>query len=420
MNTFNRDEFYEKAHSGEILDKEPVLNFIKGFDGIIVWGAGNLGSAVGKYLLKENVNIVEYWDKNSKNIGECLGIKVNEPFHKSYASQNILVIPCIVNGSLGDEWTSARLNDNGYTNILKGMEVYEGLICPLSDATEFDIETCTRQKACSLCNCKRYVNILSKNFEKKEDTITLQLVTFIISNKCSLKCKHCGQFITHYPAEERKNYTLSNILRDIDNFMQAVDFVGMISIIGGEPFLHADLDKVVLELLKYQNLGVINITTNGVCNIETSLLEKIKNPRVKISFSIYKTYLSDSQKALIDKNINKVKESGINYSLSEPVWTIPAPIENSPIRDKGAASLRKTTCKNRIMAASVRDGAFIPCSTIEVGTGLRIFSDEDCVDVTNPENLHKRLRAALERESYMACLLCRDAGTETIIAGEQS
>lgn len=419
MNNFNVGEFYEKARSGETLDKKTVVDFLREFDGVILWGAGNLGNAVGRYLLNENVTIVEYWDKNYANMGECNGIKVNEPFNKPYVNENILLIPCIVNGSLGDEWASAMLRAHGYNNILKGMEIFEGLICPLSDSTDFDIEICTRQKACSLCNCQRYVNILSKKMEKKDDPIILQLVTFIISNKCTLKCKYCGQFITHYPVEERKNYDLDNILRDIKNFMDAVDFVGMVSIIGGEPFLHENLDKIVLELLKYKNLGVVNITTNGVCQITQDLLQKIKNPRVKISFSIYKSYLSDAQKKLIDKSVQIVRESGINYSLSEPVWSIPGKVEKIIIRDKGSAIFRKANCKNKIMAVSVRDGKFIPCSTIEVGTGLSILSDEDCVDVNDAQGLKERLRDSLERECYTACQYCKDGGSETIIAGEQ-
>ena len=59
---FNMNDYYEQAHSGKIVDNTEILNYIKGFNKVILWGGSFLGTAVGKYLLENDVTITAYWD----------------------------------------------------------------------------------------------------------------------------------------------------------------------------------------------------------------------------------------------------------------------------------------------------------------------------------------------------------------------
>lgn len=45
---FDIEKFYRDAEAGEEVDRAEFINYLKGFKNIIIWGAGNLGTALGK------------------------------------------------------------------------------------------------------------------------------------------------------------------------------------------------------------------------------------------------------------------------------------------------------------------------------------------------------------------------------------
>lgn len=100
------------------------------------------------------------------------------------------------------------------------------------------------QKRVQPLYCERYTSLLSEKAGQK-GTLTFQLMTFIISTRCTLNCKYCGQRLSKYAPADRIDYSYESVCRDFDNFMSAVDFVGMVSVIGGEPFIHPRLGDIV-------------------------------------------------------------------------------------------------------------------------------------------------------------------------------
>lgn len=414
---FDLEEFYHKSHMGKAIEPSEVLEYISSFEKVVIWGAGNLGQVVGQKLLLEKIVIEVYWDEKFADKPSCLGIPVQKPFTGMFDRENTLVIPCIVNGSLGSHWTERELEKRGWHFYLSGMSLYEGIVCPLNE-DYFNIRECTGRKECSLCNCERYTNLLNRRMDAP-GTLTFQLITFIISTRCSLNCRYCGQRLSEYKIEDKKNFALADIERDIDHFLGAIDFVGMISIIGGEPFLHPELSKIVEYCLTKDNFGVINITTNGIIKLTEELLYKLKNDRVKVSFSIYNTYLSAKQKELLEYNIRLVKKSGISFSLSHPLWVKPQELKEYGYEEEFMVR-RKQSCDSIKMCASIRDGVFYPCSIAENIESLHLFSAGNAaVDVKKKDNLKERLLVCLKREYFDACRYCGSEEAEEIEAGEQ-
>lgn len=414
---FNLDEFYQKSHAGKKPELSEILNYIKGFNHVVIWGAGNLGESVGKKLISEDIEITAYWDEKFKEKPICQGIAVKKPFTGAFDREKTLVIPCIVNGSLGFHWTERELEKRGWHCYLSGMAFYEGVICPLSEEY-FNIRECTGRKACSLCNCERYTSLLN-NRMRTPGTLTFQLMTFIISTRCSLNCRYCGQRLSEYLPEDKKDFALADIKRDMDHFLGAADFVGMVSIIGGEPFLHPQLLEIIEHLMTKENFGVINITTNGIVKLTEVLLQKLKSDRVKISFSIYDSYLSEKQMDLLKNNIELVKQSGISYSLSHPLWVKPQELKEYDYEENFMIQ-RKHNCDSIKMCAAVRDGIFYPCSVAENIESLHLYSAGNAlVDVKIKENLKERLSECLKQQYFDACRYCGSEEAEEIEAGEQ-
>ena len=52
---FNEGQFYEQCNSGECVNCTEVLQYLKSFEQIILWGGSYLGAAVGRKLLDEKI-----------------------------------------------------------------------------------------------------------------------------------------------------------------------------------------------------------------------------------------------------------------------------------------------------------------------------------------------------------------------------
>jgi hypothetical protein len=207
--------------------------------------------------------------------------------------------------------------------------------------------------------------------------------------------------------------------RDFDNFMENVDAVGMVSIIGGEAFLYPDLIDFVQHCFKYNHFGALNITTNGICKITNEMLEKLKNPRLKISFSDYTQFLTDRQKELFVKNVELVRSSGISMGLGVPVWSVPGEIEDFKYSVEYMCN-RKAQCDSVKLNSAIVDGYYVPCSLTEVTRGLKLLDfPEDYVDLSVNDNIRDRIFNCINKPFYETCRYCSNQGSVTIPAGEQ-
>ena len=83
-----------------------------------------------------------------------------------------------------------------------------------------------------------------------------------ITTVCTLACKLCIAKIPYYKSHEHVD--LVYVKKDIEKLFEVYDYVENLDISGGEPLLYPNLDKVLLETLKYKNKwGKVRIITNG-------------------------------------------------------------------------------------------------------------------------------------------------------------
>ena len=89
--------FYKEAESGEAVRAEECLQQIRQYKRIVIWGAGNLGSVLGKRLMECGVEIEAYWDARYEDIKECNGLPVREPLKDVEDRDQLLAVFCITN-----------------------------------------------------------------------------------------------------------------------------------------------------------------------------------------------------------------------------------------------------------------------------------------------------------------------------------
>lgn len=154
---------------------------------------------------------------------------------------------------------------------------------------------------------------LLQHTQKNIENPVSMLFCVEVNNKCTLNCKYCYAQMPYYQPEERQNFNMNRILRDLDQLLNYIDSIPYLWIIGGEPLLHPELYKLIEYLngsKAQQKIGYADILTNGTLLLSDKVISAIKeNPLFwRISASPYGVYSRKQYELMCQLN-----ENGIPY-----------------------------------------------------------------------------------------------------------
>ena len=127
--------------------------------------------------------------------------------------------------------------------------------------------------------------------------LNIPQVEFVLTTNCTLKCKHCSNFIPQMknkymmPFEEFKN--------DVDALSNASHEIKTTLLLGGEPLLNKDLPKMVTYIAKKHKFKTIYIVTNGTILFNEQLIAAIKKYRKKVRVYISNYSLNENLKNIL-------------------------------------------------------------------------------------------------------------------------
>ena len=142
----------------------------------------------------------------------------------------------------------------------------------------------------------------------------------LVTEKCNLNCSHCNMFIPHF--EMPKHRELDSMINDIDSYFNIVDYVSVFHLVGGEPFLHPQIQDVIQHILSnyIDRIDKFIITTNGSIAPKPSTIELLKSSNIILSVSNYSDKLQ-KLKTKVEKVIGIYKSNGIrHYVRNEIEW----------------------------------------------------------------------------------------------------
>lgn len=405
-----------------------MMKYLQGFSDIILWGAGHLGSELGKKLLELRLPLFCYWDLRAEKIEKCNELPVYQPFYAPEHLDNALVIFSVTSGLIQGE-SLQKLNEKGY-NFISGMEVYQQLICPLS--TEYlDLGECCDRPECNVDTCGKLNKLLLESYYR-EDKILLETGYLFITQRCSLKCKYCIAYMNSYAPELKFDYSAERILKDIDRLSEVCSYIKRIVVYGGEPLLHPDIGEIVQRLTEKENIGVIDIVTNGIYRQPDSVIQSLKGKNIQIEVSNYEEALSPQQIEARDKNIDRMRALGLNPTVHgiTPEWIKPRTFydkgwgEKERIKLKQECDYFRASLDNKVKQSMViANGRFYPCRmACSVHTLGEADYPEDYVEVDScqGQDMVRALNALYGKSCFMTCGHCEARqGEITSIAGEQ-
>jgi hypothetical protein len=426
---FDIEAVLAAGEPGEGEEATGVLAYLKSFDHIVLRGAGFFGAEFGKRLLAMGVpkDKLVYWDLRAKEIGETNGIPVRMPYREELPKDRTLVINCIPNGVAAGRTIKAEVEEQGFANYVFGAALYEALFCEVNLRTGFDAKYCLATRVCNWNCCKRLTSLVGAECQKHgggmpDDDMVFSGICFDISQLCSLQCKHCGQYMNSYTKEERINFPYERIKTDSDRFFDAVDVVGFLSVVGGEPFLHPDFSRIIDHLMTKRNFGIMGITTNGICRITREHLASLANGRTRVIFSDYTGVLSDTHKKLFQENVAKVREAGINLSVGTPIWITPPTLRYSHLSLEVKTAM-KSSCHLANTCRTVHNGVYYPCSGAVAVMAHKVADyPTDYVridDALSTQDLRRRIKAVNRSAFYRSCEHCWDGGEALRNSAEQ-
>lgn len=185
---------------------------------------------------------------------------------------------------------------------LQGEETFDLIIC----------ENCGYEgRGCSIC--LEYLRRIAPGDRSDEEwrSKSFDWFGYIVGQRCTMNCKYCCEAIPYLP--NSRLVSCEKIIADIDRVAKSSKFLKFVEFIGGEPFLHPEFEKLLIESLKIENIGYIKSFTNGTITPRDSSCEVLKNPRIMLQLSNYEETLTGVLKENFLKTKKKLDDWGIHY-----------------------------------------------------------------------------------------------------------
>lgn len=234
--------------------------------------------------------------------------------------------------------------------------------------------------------------------------VYIDYIELVITTKCSLKCKNCANFICYY----KKPYDVDEkmIKKSVKKLFEAVDYVDVFRVIGGEPFCNNKI-KEYLKVLPYDKIGNVKIATNGtIVPNDRELIEILKNKNISLDISDYKKAPKQTERLI--KLLNKEK---INYevnAIGEYWYDFGKPINYK--RSKKDLNKQFMKCNSR--CKSILNGCIYYCPRASHGFDLKVIprNESEYINLlNNPRKVNrKEIRKLMCRNKYIeACNYCK-------------
>lgn len=232
--------------------------------------------------------------------------------------------------------------------------------------------------------------------------VYLNYVEIPITTQCTLKCKECTNLIQYYEKPYQINY--KDIVKDISKLCEVTYGIGMLRILGGEPFLHKDLDKIINYISMEPKIKNIQIVTNGTIIPADKVLKAMRNKKVSVDIS---NYGDNSYK--ITELIQSLKKNRIKYFVSKNLyWTCSSDFS---YKRRNKKQLEDVMRRCHLDCINILNGKLHLCPRSSHGNDLKIFNakERDFYNIREKVGLNERkknLRNVLNRKYITACNYC--------------
>ncbi|MBL6951189.1 MAG: hypothetical protein ISR50_01050 [Alphaproteobacteria bacterium] len=399
--------------------------------GVNIYGAGKIGERLIEAFRHYNIEIKQLWDVKAAEIGELSGIKVSLPPTAENAEHLETTTFVSIFAPLIAEEVKTKLADMGFAAIytdrrlINDMMAEHCLDLDRQGAFEYDFNKCILcplqkddYQTCSLYDR----HVVGHEVEAQDDApLVIRSIGLLITSKCNLTCVGCNHLRDHYEKQHNVELPSEVVLADLSRFLQSVDHLKTLVLVGGESFSHRHVEKIIAGVLAEPKIGMLQIITNGTVVPKPAALALLADERVFIEVSGYGSNVGAHLVKKREVFFDRMAEYGINYRYAEFYkWTDFGGFEK---RGYSEEEIRDTYLKCCFVSNDIFNGELHKCSRSAYGKFIGHIPDypEDYVDLRrgSKEQLRERLRHYFADEKPRVCNHCNGTNTATIEAGVQ-
>jgi len=228
-----------------------------------------------------------------------------------------------------------------------------------------------------------------------------------ITTKCSLRCRHCSNLIPCY--KEQSDYDINILVKSIRKFLECINNIVYIRVLGGEPFLSQNLYRVLKELLKSDKIQRVEVVTNAtIIPTDKKIIKILRNSKIIVCISQYPI-------VNYHKLVNVLEKNNIQYRIDKMNFWMD--YGKAKERNKSKKELIKQFRNCNHVCKSLINGQIHLCPRSSHGTDLGVIknNEDDYLDLLD-ESLSvslkkKKLNKLLKKKYIIACDYC-DFGTK--------
>ena len=248
----------------------------------------------------------------------------------------------------------------------------------------------------------------------KENYFVSPFVTSVITQKCSLQCRDCAQLVPYYKAPV--HFSVESVIGDLRQYAKAFDVVPEISLHGGAPFLHPDIDIICREAAKISNIVFISFVTNGTVMLPEDKLQQLSACGADVHQSGGYGQLSRKRDALTEAFRRHGIYSDIMFCSPTEMW-IQAPPYRRHLRPEAENNGIYRKCMSSKTCCQIMNGELHRCALSMHGGHQGLFPKvkDDFIPLHEPNVpdsvLVAGIREFLERnQALTVCDYCDPDG----------
>ncbi len=254
--------------------------------------------------------------------------------------------------------------------------------------------------------------------------INIPQVEFVLTTKCTLRCKNCSNFI---PAiKDKYTMSLDEFKNNVDALAKGSNEIQTALLLGGEPLLNKDLPAMVSYIAKNRKFKTIYIVTNATLDFSEELLSAIKEYKDKVRVYISNYSINkELENRLKTKHIVEVlDQNGIgHYTFDDLKWHEMSPCKKLNMPYENVVQ-RFVTCQAKCVQIYNKHMHICPISTF---CEIKKWFDFDengqeyvCLDSKlSAKTLKKNFIKFYKRDYFQACDWCPKTTYREITPAEQ-
>lgn len=370
---------------------------------IIIYGAGRYGELALRGLQHLNLQPTYFADRALAG-KEHLGVKVVAPNELKNYKEDIILIASYnyFYEMLNTLW---EFGNKYYYDILQLMKL------------EYDKSVLSEYLLDEKANWQKYEQVVEGVVE---GGLIIPHCEIVLTERCTLKCKHCSDLMQYY--SHPQDIEVNEIIETFSKFLDSIDMLSELRILGGEPFIYKDAYKVIEAFQDIEKVRRITIYTNSTIIPSDNIIKSLKNDKVSVHMSDY---------GKLSTKITQLKtifeQQHINYYIhSYEKW-----YDIGDLRKRNYSNEKRNSIYQNCMQGKCHTfyrGKFYLCPRAAHGERLDIFinNKDEVVDFTGDIIDIKQKRDELslllnKSNSLTACDYCDglDANTNMVDAAVQ-